>query len=107
MPLIQDYNKLFEHTDNIKKVILNGNVVWPTEKPASGPDYTEPFYVENITNENETLSIVKSDDDAMAAATKKLGYRLMLAGLLFFIPTVVQVLLGIFGITSDPTCGIQ
>ena len=51
--------------------------------------------------------IVKSDDDAMAGATRKLGYRLMLAGLLFFIPTVVQVLLGIFGITSDPTCGIQ
>ena len=51
--------------------------------------------------------IIKSDDDAMAAATKKLGYRLILAGLLFFIPTIVEVLLGIFGITSDPTCGIQ
>ena len=51
--------------------------------------------------------IIKSDDDAMSAAGKKLGYRLILAGLLFFIPTIVQVLLGIFGITSDPTCGIQ
>lgn len=51
--------------------------------------------------------IIKSDDDAMAAAGKKLGYRLILAALLFFIPTVVEVLLGIFGITSDPTCGIQ
>lgn len=63
MPLIQDYNKLFEHTDNIKKIILNGNVVWPTEKP-TGPDYTEPFYVENISNANETLSIVKSNESA-------------------------------------------
>ena len=60
MPLIQDYNKLFEHTDDIKKVILNGNIVWPAAKPATGPDYTEPFYVENITNENETLSIVRA-----------------------------------------------
>ena len=51
--------------------------------------------------------IIKSDDDAMQKAGKKLGYRLILAALLFFIPTVVEVLLGIFGITSDPTCGIQ
>lgn len=51
--------------------------------------------------------IVKSDDDAMAAATKKLGYRLILAALLFFIPTIVTAILQLFGITSDPTCGIQ
>ncbi len=51
--------------------------------------------------------IIKSDDDAMTTAGKKLGYRLILAGLLFFIPTVVEVILNIFGITSDPTCGIQ
>ena len=51
--------------------------------------------------------IIKSDDDAMTTAGKKLGYRLILAALLFFIPTIVEVLLGIFGITSDPTCGIQ
>ena len=51
--------------------------------------------------------IIKSDDDAMQTAGKKLGYRLILAALLFFIPTIVEVLLGIFGITSDPTCGIQ
>ena len=51
--------------------------------------------------------IVKSDDDAMAGAAKKLGYRLILAGLLFFIPTIVTAILQLFGITSDPTCGIQ
>ena len=51
--------------------------------------------------------IVKSDDDAMAAATKKLGYRLILAALLFFIPTIVTAILQLFGITSDSTCGIQ
>jgi len=56
MPLIQDYNKLFEHTDDIKKVILNGNIVWPAAKPASGPDYTEPFYSENTTNQTESVT---------------------------------------------------
>lgn len=62
MPLLQDYNKLFEHTDNIKKVYVNNNVVWPAviSSTPPGPDYTEPFYVENITNANETLKIKKS-----------------------------------------------
>ena len=32
--------------------------------PPTGPDYTEPFYVENITDANETLSIVKSNASA-------------------------------------------
>lgn len=60
MALLQDYNKLFEYTDNIKKIYLNNSVVWPTgiSSTPPGPDYTEPFYVENISNENETLSIV-------------------------------------------------
>ena len=66
MALLQDYNKLFEYTDNIKKIYLNNSIVWPTgiSSTPPGPDYTEPFYVENISNENETLSIVKSDSSA-------------------------------------------
>lgn len=35
----------------------------PEPEPV-GPDYTEPFYVENISNEEETLSIVKSNSNA-------------------------------------------
>ena len=59
MALIQDYNKLLEYTDDIKKVILNGNVVWPTVKPTSGPDYTEPFYVENTTDQTESVTFYR------------------------------------------------
>ena len=64
MALLQDYNKLFEYTDNIKKIYLNSSVVWPTgiSSTPPGPDYAEPFYVENISNENETLNIVKGRD---------------------------------------------
>ena len=51
--------------------------------------------------------IVKSDDDEMAKATKKLVTRLVLAALLFFVPTLTSVLLGLFNLTSDVTCGIQ
>ena len=38
-----------------------GTVLW---KAVTGPDYTEPFYVENITNSDETLSIVKGASGA-------------------------------------------
>ena len=45
--------------------------------------------------------IAKSDDEAMAKATKKLFLRLIFAGLLFFVPTLTAVLLDVFGLTSD------
>ena len=51
--------------------------------------------------------IAKSDDDAMAKATKKLALRLLFAALLFFVPTLTNALLDIFGLTSESTCGIH
>lgn len=51
--------------------------------------------------------IVKSDDEEMAKAQKKLIIRLILALLLFVIPFITQFLLQIFGVYSDPTCGIH
>lgn len=51
--------------------------------------------------------IVKSDDEEMAKAQKKLITRLILTILLFIIPFIVQFILQIFGIMSDPTCGIK
>jgi len=51
--------------------------------------------------------IVKGDDDAMAKATKKLATRLILAGLLFFVPTLTSAIFALFNLTSDATCGIQ
>ena len=50
--------------------------------------------------------IAKGDDDAMAKAQKKLFTRLVLAILLFLIPTLVAVLLDLFGLTSNSTCGL-
>lgn len=31
MPLLQDYNKLFEQNSNIRRIIVNGNSVWPSK----------------------------------------------------------------------------
>lgn len=50
--------------------------------------------------------VTKGDDDEMAKASKKLATRLILAALLFFIPTLTNAMLNIFGLTSDSTCGI-
>ena len=50
--------------------------------------------------------ITKGDDEAMAKATKKLALRLVFAALLFFVPTLTNALLEIFGLTSESTCGI-
>ena len=62
MPLIQDYNKLYEQNSNIKKIYVNGNVVWPVvtpTPPTPGSDYTEPFYVECLSG-SVLIKIVSS-----------------------------------------------
>ena len=51
--------------------------------------------------------IGKGDDEAMAKASKKLALRLLFAALLFFVPTLTNALLDIFGLTSESTCGIH
>ena len=51
--------------------------------------------------------IVKSDDEAMQGAIKKLAYRLILACLLFFVPVITNAILDIFNLQSDTTCGIS
>ena len=51
--------------------------------------------------------ITNGSDEEMTKASKKLAIRLILAALLFFVPTLTNAMLGIFGLTSDSTCGIQ
>ncbi len=51
--------------------------------------------------------IITSDDDGMKKAQKKLMWRLILVALLFFVPTLTMAILDIFGITGDPTCGLE
>ena len=51
--------------------------------------------------------IVNSSDDDMGKAGKKLALRLIFAILLFFVPTLTNAILDLFGLTSDSTCGIQ
>lgn len=51
--------------------------------------------------------IITSDDDGMKKAQKKLITRLILIALLFFVPTITIAILDIFGMSNDPTCGLE
>lgn len=51
--------------------------------------------------------IIDSDDEKMKKATKKLTTRIILIIVLFLAPTIINVILNIFGFTGDPTCGLR
>ena len=51
--------------------------------------------------------IIDSDDEKMKKATKKLTTRIILIIVLFLAPTLVNVVLNIFGFIGDPTCGLR
>ena len=53
------------------------------------------------------MVIIKSDNDQFQKAQKKLITRLVLALLLFLVPTIVEVILQVFGITGSATGGIR
>ena len=59
---------IFCNNKEITEIRCNGSLVYQKQ---SGPDYTEPFYVENITNENERMYIMKR---ANAAPTLTIEY---------------------------------
>lgn len=65
-----------------------------------------PLLVVVLSSFDFAKVIISGDNEAMNKAGKKLGIRLALAVALFLIPTLVTVLLDVFGITGDPTCGI-
>lgn len=51
-----------------------------------------------------TKAIIAGDDDTMQKCYKRLITRLILAVALFVVPTLVEVLLDVFGITGGPVC---
>lgn len=66
-----------------------------------------PVIVVVLSSIDFAKAIVTSDDDTMSKTKKKFMQRLVLIFLLFFVPTLASACLQIFGITSDPTCGIR
>lgn len=83
------------------------SVAWLVQQILNYIKILGPILVVLLSSIDFISVIVKSDDEAMAKAQKKLILRLILAVLLFLIPTLVQAILQIFGITGNSTCGLQ
>jgi hypothetical protein len=83
------------------------SVAWLLQQVLNYIKIIGPILVVILSSIDFIQVIVKSDDEAMKKAGNKLGMRLILAASLFFIPTLVEVLLDIFGFTSSATCGLQ
>ncbi len=66
-----------------------------------------PILVILLSSIDFIMVIIKSDNDQFQKAQKKLITRLVLALLLFVIPTIVEVILQVFGITGSATGGIR
>lgn len=83
------------------------SVAWLVQQILNYIKILGPILVVLLSSIDFISVIVKSDDEAMAKAQKKLILRLILAVLLFLIPTLVEAILQIFGITGNSTCGLQ
>ena len=83
------------------------SVAWLIQKLLNYVQIIGPLLVVILSSIDFAQVIIKSDDEAMAKATKKLTTRLILAASLFFLPIIVSALLNVFGLTTDPTCGLR
>lgn len=82
------------------------SVAWLVQLALNIVKVAGPILVVLLSSIDFIMVIVKSDSEAFAKAQKKLITRLILAILLFVIPVIVEVLLGVFGITGT-TGGIR
>ena len=106
--LFDEYDK----ADNCKNDILGdpsdpNSVAWLLQKVLDIARIAACLIVIVLSSIDFSKVIVNSDDDSMKKATKKLTTRVILIIALFLIPTLITVFLSIFGITSDPTCGLR
>lgn len=83
------------------------SVAWLLQQILNFIKILGPILVVILSSVDFIQVIVKSDDESMGKAQKKLIKRLVLAALLFVIPSLVQTILEVFGITGDPTCGLS
>ena len=83
------------------------SVAWLLQKILNYIKILGPMIVIVMSGLDFAKSIIQSDDENMAKAQKKLIIRLLLAASLFFVTHLVGVLLDIFGITANPTCGLK
>lgn len=83
------------------------SVAWLLQKALDYMRVIAPFLVLLLSSIEYLKVIFTSDDESLSKAHKKLIVRLVLAAILFVLPTLVSVLLNILGFTSSEVCGLQ
>lgn len=83
------------------------SVAWLLQQLLNYIKILGPILVVILSSVDFAKAIMVSDDENMKKAEKKLMIRLVLAVALFLIPTLVSVLLNIFGITTDGLCNLE
>lgn len=83
------------------------SVAWLLQQILNYIKILGPILVVILSSMDFAKSIMMSDDENMKKAEKKLVIRLVLAVALFLVPTLVSVLLNIFGITTDQICALK
>lgn len=108
---IDDWSNKYNKEQNCNTLLGNPNdsnsVAWLLKQLLKYGTIVGILLVVVLSSVDFAKVIVKSDDEAMQGAIKKLGYRLILAGLLFFLPTLTNAILDIFNLQSDSTCGME
>ena len=80
------------------------SVAWLVQKIFNYIRIIGPFLVLLLSSIDYVKVILGADDDSMKKTNKKLITRLILAGALFILPTLVSLLLNITGIISADVC---
>lgn len=106
--IADSYNGI-KGSDNCKSTILGStedenSVAWLLQKILNYLRVLGPMIILVMSAIDFTKAIVTGDDDTMQKCYKKLVKRLVLAILLFFVPTLVTVILELFGFIGDPIC---
>lgn len=97
-------------TSNTKCVGLLGDpdnpdsVAWLIAKILDYLRLLGPLMVLVLSSLDFAKAILTSDDESLKKAQSNLITRLILAVLLFVLPTLIEVILDIFGITSSDIC---
>lgn len=95
--------------DNCKNTILGDpknedSVAWLLQQLLNYLRILGPMIILIMSAVDFAKAIVMGDDETMQKCYKKLIKRLLLAILLFFVPSLVTILLEIFGFVGDPIC---
>ena len=105
---INSYNQNPECNSLLGDVGNPESVAWLLQQLLNYVKILGPILVVILSSLDFAKAIIASDDDNMKKAERKLMIRLILAVALFLIPTLVSVLLNVFGITSDnQICGLK